>query len=91
MPMSSERMEKEALDAVRERIREYKKAYYLKNREKIKSRSIAYYAAHSEERKEWQRKYRKDRADEIRAKDKARRAKTRSAGKPGEPIGRGKE
>lgn len=89
--MSSYDMETEALEAVRERIREYKKAYYLKNREKIKSRSIAYYAAHREERKEWQRRYRKDHADEIRAKDKARRAKTMGAGKPGEPMEGGKE
>ena len=89
--MSSAGMEQEALAAVRERIREYKKAYYLRNREKMKARSIAYYAAHREERKEWQRKYRRDHADEIRAKDKARRAKTRSAGNPGEPMGRVKE
>lgn len=89
--MSSARIDPEALEAVRERIREYKKAYYVRNREKIKSRSIAYYAAHREERKEWQRQYRKDRAEEIRAKDKARRAKTMSAGNPGEPMGRGKE
>lgn len=89
--MSSDGMEKEALDAVRERIREYKKDYYLRNREKMKASSIAYYAAHREERKEWQRRYRKDHSDEIRAKDKARRAKTRDAWKPGEPIGRGKE
>lgn len=89
--MSSTGMDTEALEAVRERIREYKKAYYIRNREKIKARSIAYYAAHREERKEMQRKYRKDHADEIRAKDKARRANTRSAGNPGEPIGRGKE
>lgn len=84
--MSSAGMEQEALEAVRERIREYKKAYYLRNREKMKARSIAYYAAHREERKEWQRGYRKDHADEIRAKDKARRAKTRDAEKPGEPM-----
>ena len=84
--MSSARMEQEALDAARERIREYKKAYYLRNREEIKSRSIAYYAAHREERKEWQRDYRKDHAEEILAKDKARRAKTRGAEKQGEPM-----
>ena len=89
--MSSAGTEHEALDAARERIREYKKAYYLRNRDKMKARSIAYYAAHREERKEKQRKYRKDHADEIRAKDKARRAKTRNAGNPGEPMGRGKE
>lgn len=89
--MSSARMEKEAQEAVRERIREYKKAYYLRNREKMKARSIAYYAAHREERKEWQREYRKDHSDEIRCKDKARRAKTRSHGNPGEPMERGKE
>lgn len=79
-------MDTEAQEAVRERIREYKKDYYLRNREKIKSRSIAYYAAHREERKEWQRGYRKDHASEIRDKDKARRAKTRHAGKTGETM-----
>ena len=84
--MSSTVKDKEAMEAVRERIQEYKKAYYIRNRDKIKSRSIAYYAAHREERKEWQRKYRKDHADDIRAKDKARRA-----GNPGEQMEGGKE